>query len=84
MRGRVPFEAPEERSRVCFGGFRPTKLVEEPRALARGAPLLYISITLSVDSRKGLKIKEVESLESKDVGSRDQGDIGLDGPEGFC
>ena len=37
--GRVPFEAPEERSRVCFGGFRPTKLVEEPRALARGAPL---------------------------------------------
>jgi hypothetical protein len=44
----------------------PTKLVEEPRlraathfgvqarALARGAPLLYISITLSVDSRKGL------------------------------
>ena len=24
---------------MCFGGFRPTKLVEEPRALARGAPL---------------------------------------------
>jgi len=23
---------------VCFGGFRPTKHVEEPRALARGAP----------------------------------------------
>ena len=62
----------------------PTKLVEEPRALARGAPLLYISITLSVDSRKGLKIKEMESLESKDVGSRDQGNIGLDGLEGFC
>jgi len=37
--GRVPFEAPKERSRVCFGGFRPTKLVEGPRALARGAPL---------------------------------------------
>jgi hypothetical protein len=37
--GRVPFEAPKERSRVCFGGFRPTKLVEEPQALARGAPL---------------------------------------------
>jgi len=36
--GRVPFETPKERSRVCFGGFRPTKLVEEPRALARGAP----------------------------------------------
>ena len=47
---RVPFEAPKERSRVCFGGFRPTKHVEEPRlravthfgvqarALARGAP----------------------------------------------
>ena len=37
---RVPFEAPKERSRVCFGGFRPTKHVEEPGALARGAPLL--------------------------------------------
>ena len=37
--GRVPFEAPKERSRVCFGGFRPTKYVEEPRALARGASL---------------------------------------------
>ena len=36
--GRVPFEAPKERSRVCFGGVRPTKHVEEPRALARGAP----------------------------------------------
>jgi|SRR4030042_3833539 hypothetical protein len=36
--GRVPFEAPKERSRVCFGGFRPTKHVEESRALARGAP----------------------------------------------
>jgi hypothetical protein len=36
---RVPFEAPKERSKVCFGGFRPTKHVEEPRALARGAPL---------------------------------------------
>src|SRR4030067_1412820 len=45
----VPFEAPKERSRVCFGGFRPTKHVEESRlravtdfgvqarALARGA-----------------------------------------------
>ena len=50
--GRVPFEAPKERSRVCFGGFRPTKLVEGPRlravthfgvqarALAHGAPHL--------------------------------------------
>jgi hypothetical protein len=37
---RVPFEAPKERSRVCFGGFRPTRHVEEPRALARGAPLI--------------------------------------------
>jgi hypothetical protein len=37
---RVPFEAPKERSRVCFGGFRPTKHVEEPWALAHGAPLL--------------------------------------------
>ena len=35
---RVPFEALKERSRVCFGGFRPTKHVEEPWALARGAP----------------------------------------------
>jgi len=25
-----------ERSGVCFGGFRPTKHVEEPRALSRG------------------------------------------------
>ena len=37
---RVPFEVPKERSRVCFGGFRPTKHVERPGALARGAPLL--------------------------------------------
>ena len=29
-----------ERSGVCFGGFRPPKQVEEPRVLARGAPLL--------------------------------------------
>jgi hypothetical protein len=48
---RAPFDAPKERSRVCFGGFRPTKHVEEPRlrgvthfgvqarALARGASL---------------------------------------------
>ncbi len=33
---RVPLEAPKERSRVCFGGFRPTKHVEEPWAFARG------------------------------------------------
>ena len=38
MRGRVPFEAPKERSGVCFGGFRPRKHVEGLRALARGAP----------------------------------------------
>jgi len=37
---RVPFEALKERSRVCFGGFRPLKHVEEPQALVRGAPLL--------------------------------------------
>jgi hypothetical protein len=36
---RVPFEAPKERRGVCFGGFRPAKHVEEPWALARGAPL---------------------------------------------
>ena len=36
---RVPFEALTERSRVCFGGFRPLKHVEGPRTLARGAPL---------------------------------------------
>jgi len=36
---RAPFEALKERSRVCFGGFRPLKHVEEPRALACGAPL---------------------------------------------
>jgi hypothetical protein len=29
----------DEPSGVCFGGFRPTKHVEEPRASARGAPL---------------------------------------------
>jgi hypothetical protein len=29
----------EERSGVCYGGFRPPKHVEEPWALARGAPL---------------------------------------------
>ena len=29
-----------ERSGVCFGGFRHPKQVEEPRVLARGAPLL--------------------------------------------
>jgi len=39
---RVPFEAPKERSRVCFGEFRPLKHVEGPRALARGAPQLLI------------------------------------------
>jgi hypothetical protein len=33
---RVPFEAPTERSRVRFGGFRPVKRVEEARASARG------------------------------------------------
>ena len=37
---RVPFEAPEEGGRACFGGFRPAKHGEELRALARGAPLL--------------------------------------------
>jgi hypothetical protein len=48
---RAPFEALKERSRVCFGGFRPLKHVEVPRlravthfgvqarALACGAPL---------------------------------------------
>ena len=42
-----------------------------------------MSITLSVDSRKGLKIKEVESLKTKAVGPRNQGDIGLDGLNSF-
>jgi len=37
---RVPFEALKERSRICFGGFRPLKHVEGPRAFARWAPLL--------------------------------------------
>ena len=36
---RVPLEAYKERSGVCFGGFRPSKHVEEPWALAPGAPL---------------------------------------------
>ena len=36
---RVPYEALEERSGVCFGGFRPPKHVEEPWALARGPSL---------------------------------------------
>jgi len=34
---RVPLEAPKERSRVCFGGFRPLKQVEEAR-LRAGTP----------------------------------------------
>jgi hypothetical protein len=38
---RVPFEALKERSRVCFGGFRPMKHVEGPRAFAHGAPLKH-------------------------------------------
>ena len=51
---RVPFEAPKERSRVCFGGFRPPKHVEEPRALAYGAPLdSYRCGPLGVDTLKG-------------------------------
>jgi hypothetical protein len=40
---RVPFEALKERSRVCFGGFRPLKHVEGQRALARGAPLYLVA-----------------------------------------
>ena len=31
---RVSYEAPKERSGVCFGGFRPMKHVEEPRLRA--------------------------------------------------
>jgi len=46
--GRVPFEAPKERSRVCFEGFRPTKLVEEPRALACGAPPKEIVLLITL------------------------------------
>ncbi len=34
---RVPFEAPKERGRVCFGGFR--RSCEDARAEARGASL---------------------------------------------
>jgi len=49
---RVPFEAPKERSRVCFGGFRLLKHVEGPQALARGAPLSDPSFKLS-ESRTG-------------------------------
>ena len=37
---RVPFEALNERGRICFGGFRPPKRVEEPGALDRLAPIL--------------------------------------------
>jgi hypothetical protein len=48
----VPFEALKERSRVCFGGFRPLKHVEELRALARGAPLIVLL--------KGLFGKQIE------------------------
>jgi hypothetical protein len=43
---RVPLEAHKERSGVCFGGFRPSKHVEEPRAFARGAPLPYLAVSL--------------------------------------
>ena len=89
--GRIPFEVPKERSRVCFGGFRlPARSrfgegrPDEACGRATGFPPLTISITLSVDFRKSLKIKGVESLESKDVESRNQGDIGLDGPDAVC
>jgi hypothetical protein len=34
-----PFEARQERSRIFFGGFGLSKHVEEPWALALGAPL---------------------------------------------
>ena len=51
---RVPYEALEERSGVCFGGFRlparsrfgegrPSKHVEEPRVLARGGSTNHFS-----------------------------------------
>jgi hypothetical protein len=36
---REPFEAPKERSRVCFGGFR--RSCEDARAEARGASLSH-------------------------------------------
>ena len=36
-RGGTP-RSSKGRSGVCFGGFRPPKHVEEPWALARGAP----------------------------------------------
>ena len=73
--GRVPFEAPKERSRVCFGGFRPTKLVEELRALARGAPhfalcnavqqLLFMAELLFPPHQERLNnLEEVHSNES--------------------
>lgn len=37
----LPLEPPKNRSGACFGGFRPTKYVEESGALARGAPLVH-------------------------------------------
>jgi hypothetical protein len=43
---RVPFEALKERSRVCFGGFRPLKHVEEPRALGRGSTTTLLIVIL--------------------------------------
>ena len=54
-----PFEAPKERGRVCFAGFRPTKHVEEPRALARGGSTAEDAFSLS--PREGVK-KSVSSV----------------------
>ena len=73
--GRVPFEAQKERSRVCFGGFRPTKLVEEPRVLAHGAPhfalcnavqqLLFMAELLFPPHQERFKyLEEIHSNES--------------------
>jgi len=38
--GRVPYEAPEERSAVCHRRFPPDEACGAPRALARGASLI--------------------------------------------
>ena len=43
---RVPLEAHEERNGVCFGGFRPSKHVEEPRAFARSSTSAFGRTTI--------------------------------------
>jgi hypothetical protein len=46
-----------ERSRVCFGGFRPAKHVEEPRASARGG--FHLAVVIQVYGKEMVPIREL-------------------------